>query len=79
MSNNVSELPDERLIRELIGECRKHIDDVELDLLNLVEGRIVAPPEAVNRVFRALHSVKGALSYLGFDSLKKLPTGWRAR
>jgi two-component system chemotaxis response regulator CheY len=72
MSDSVKELLDENLIQELIGECRTHIDDVELDLLNLVDGRIAATPEAVNRVFRAFHSVKGALSYLGFDSLRKL-------
>jgi two-component system, chemotaxis family, chemotaxis protein CheY len=72
MSNNVIELLDEGLIQELIGECRVHIEEVELDLVNLAEGRMEATAEAVNRVFRAFHSVKGALAYLGFDSLKRL-------
>ncbi len=59
-------------INVLLAECREKLDAVEADLIALAEKNVEASPDFVNRVFRGLHSVKGAAGYLGCEPLKEL-------
>jgi two-component system chemotaxis response regulator CheY len=56
----------------LLAECRDRLDAVEADLIALAEKNVEISADFVNRVFRGLHSVKGAAGYLGFDPLRQL-------
>ncbi len=56
----------------LLSECRERLDAVEADLIALAEKNVELSTDFVNRVFRGLHSVKGAAGYLGCEPLKQL-------
>lgn len=62
---------DESLIADFITESREHLDGIEPDLLGL-EGSEQVSGETINRIFRAIHSIKGGAGFLAFTSLKKL-------
>lgn len=67
MANELAQ--DETLLREFVIESEEQLQGMEQDLLSL-EGN--ADPEAVNRLFRAIHTIKGTSSFLGFDVLVEL-------
>ncbi|MEW6489663.1 MAG: chemotaxis protein CheW [Thermodesulfobacteriota bacterium] len=63
---------DEALFHEFVAECREHLEQIEPDLLALETGGLEVPAETVNRVFRAVHSIKGAAGFLGFSAIQGL-------
>lgn len=65
-------LMDESLIGEFVAESREHLDEIEPDLLAMEEQGAQASQEIINRVFRAIHSIKGGAGFLAFESLKRL-------
>lgn len=64
MSNELAQ--DESLLREFVTESDEQLQHLEQDLLALESG---TDHEAVNRLFRAMHTIKGTSSFLGFDVL----------
>lgn len=58
------------LIGEFATESREHLAQVETDLLSLENGD--AEPDAIHRVFRAAHSVKGAAGFLDLNKINDL-------
>lgn len=67
----MSEFFNDSLISDFVTESREHLDAIEPDLLGMEESADVAP-ETINRVFRAIHSIKGGAGFLAYDSLKHL-------
>ena len=67
----MSEFFNDSLISDFVTESREHLDAIEPDLLGMEESSDVAP-ETINRVFRAIHSIKGGAGFLAYDSLKYL-------
>lgn len=67
----MSEFFNDSLISDFVTESREHLDAIEPDLLGMEELSDVAP-ETINRVFRAIHSIKGGAGFLAYDSLKHL-------
>lgn len=67
----MSEFFSESLISDFVTESREHLDAIEPDLLGMEETSDVSP-ETINRVFRAIHSIKGGAGFLAYDSLKHL-------
>ncbi|MCS6267611.1 MAG: chemotaxis protein CheA [Vampirovibrio sp.] len=63
---------DESLIQEFITESQEHLSDIEPDLLELEAQAPSVDQEIVNKVFRAIHSIKGAAGFFGFERLKNL-------
>jgi len=59
---------DDELATEYLAECREHLAAVETDLLALERGGAEISQERLNRVFRAIHSIKGGSSF--FDLVK---------
>ncbi len=64
------------LVREdlvvLYEECRDKLAEVESDLMDVVENKVAVSPESINRVFRAIHTVKGAACHLVHEPMKNL-------
>jgi two-component system chemotaxis sensor kinase CheA len=68
----MSELFDESLISDFVAESREHLDEIEPDLLAMEGDESNIDQELINRVFRAIHSVKGGAGFLAFENLKNL-------
>lgn len=67
---DTSNLADDlELVAEFTMEAMAGLTQVDQNLLALEQG---PNDEAVNEVFRAVHSVKGSAGFLGYDSVQKL-------
>ena len=64
-------LSDPNLIAEFVAESLEHLEAVEPLLLEL-EKRGAADDAAVNEIFRAIHSIKGAAGFLGLENVSSL-------
>ncbi|MGC4069377.1 MAG: Hpt domain-containing protein [Polyangiaceae bacterium] len=67
----MSESEDAELLQVFLEEAREHLDGIEGDLLQLESGSDV-DLEIVNKIFRAVHSVKGGAGFFGLISIKTL-------
>ena len=65
-------IADDDLLSEYIVECREHLAAIEPDLLAMEEAGGACAPEVINRVFRAIHSIKGGAGFFAFEALKTL-------
>ena len=62
----------EEVIEEFVAECRDHLNATEQDLLSM-ESREGSPDaEMINRLFRSMHSIKGAAATFGFNAIMEL-------
>src|SRR6185437_15625411 len=51
-------------------ESHENLDQLDVDLVGLEEAP--DPAEALGRIFRTLHTIKGSCSFLGFPHLEAL-------
>ncbi len=58
------------LIPEFVEESLEHLKDIEEDIIIIEQGS--ADSELINRVFRAVHSIKGGSSFLGLKNIERL-------
>jgi two-component system chemotaxis sensor kinase CheA len=66
-------MPAERaLIYEFVSEAKEHLANVADDLLALEQRRDDAPRYRIDRLFRAVHSVKGAAGFFGCQTVESL-------
>ncbi|HEY7156484.1 MAG TPA: chemotaxis protein CheW [Gemmataceae bacterium] len=56
--------------KEFLIESHENLDQLDTDLVGLET--TAAPKEALSRIFRALHTIKGSCSFLGFPRLEAL-------
>jgi two-component system, chemotaxis family, chemotaxis protein CheY len=63
---------DDKLAQGYLAECRGHLDTVETDLLAIEKGGAYVDGELVNRVIRAVHSVKGRANVLDLVNIHEL-------
>ena len=68
----MASLADESIIADFVAESREHLNTIEPDLLAMEEQGSGAPQEVINRVFRAIHSIKGGAGFFAFEHLKHL-------
>jgi two-component system chemotaxis sensor kinase CheA len=54
--------------KEFLIESHENLDQLDTDLVGLENA--AAPAEALGRIFRALHTIKGSCSFLGFPHLE---------
>ena len=59
-------MDDDSLLDDFINESRDHLSTIERDLMALENG---AEPELVNRLFRAMHSMKGGAGFLSLTAI----------
>jgi|GEM_PF-3502084 len=65
-------LSDDNLITEFVTESREHLSTIEPDLLVMEQEGGKTYQEVINRVFRAIHSIKGGAGFFAFESVKSL-------
>lgn len=56
--------------KEFLIESHENLDQLDTDLVGL--GSAAAPADALGRIFRALHTIKGSCSFLGFPHLEAM-------
>jgi two-component system chemotaxis sensor kinase CheA len=61
---------DQELLEGFLAETTELLEKLDDDLISLEKSPEDA--ELMNRIFRSIHTVKGASSFLGFDSLVKV-------
>ncbi|MDT8066816.1 MAG: chemotaxis protein CheA [Terriglobia bacterium] len=67
MSDDLAQ--DEGLLREFVTESEEQLQSMEQDLLGIEGG---SDNETLNRIFRAMHTIKGTSSFLQFDFIVEL-------
>lgn len=67
----VSDSEDAELLNVFLEEAREHLGGIEGDLLSL-ESAATPDAEVVNKIFRAVHSVKGGAGFFGLNAIKSL-------
>jgi two-component system chemotaxis sensor kinase CheA len=65
-------IEDDEVLQIFIEESKEHLDGIESDFLDIEEMGEHLDLEIVNKVFRAIHSVKGGAGFLGLDNIKEL-------
>jgi two-component system chemotaxis sensor kinase CheA len=71
----MASIVDESIISDFVAESRDHLNAIEPDLLTMEraeQGGAGLPKDLLNRVFRAIHSIKGGAGFLAFEGLKGL-------
>ncbi|PIE02977.1 MAG: hybrid sensor histidine kinase/response regulator [Acidobacteria bacterium] len=63
---------DDEVFIIFLEESREHLADIEEDLLAIEECGTNIDHELVNRVFRAIHTVKGGSGFFALDKIKEL-------
>ena len=61
---------DQELLEAFLAETTELLEKLDDDLVTLE--KTSDDPELLNRIFRSIHTVKGASSFLGFDQLVKV-------
>jgi two-component system chemotaxis sensor kinase CheA len=65
-------LQDDDLIAEFVVESNEHLADIESQLLAIEAAGAEIDIDLVNKVFRAIHSIKGAAGFLGLATVNRL-------
>ncbi len=63
---------DREMLMEFVVEAKEHLADIESDILEMERQGADADAELVNRVFRAIHTVKGASGFFGLQTISAL-------
>ena len=65
-------IDDDETLQAFKEESHEHLDGIENDLLAIEEAGADIDQELVNKVFRAMHSIKGGAGFLGLNAVKTL-------
>ncbi len=63
---------DSEIIESFISEAKEHLNTIEDDFLLLEQQAENPDKDLLNKVFRAIHSVKGAAGFLGLENMTRL-------
>ena len=63
---------DDSLLDEFIAEANEHLLTIEDDFLALERQKEAPDQEIVDKVFRAIHSVKGGAAFVGLTTIKEM-------
>lgn len=63
---------DPALINEYIAESKEHLSDVESDFINLENNLQNPSKESIHRVFRAIHTIKGASGFFNLTAISRV-------
>ena len=62
----------DELLPAFVEESQQHLQRIEPDLLALERSEESVDPETLNRIFRGIHSIKGASGFFGFKNIGRL-------
>jgi two-component system chemotaxis sensor kinase CheA len=65
-------MQDKEMRNDLVVESREHLSEIEPDLLELEQKGDAIGQELINRIFRALHSIKDGFGFFGIEHITKL-------
>ncbi|MBU0909231.1 MAG: Hpt domain-containing protein, partial [Proteobacteria bacterium] len=65
-------IDDDETLQSFKDESHEHLEGIESDLLAIEEAGADIDLELVNKVFRAMHSIKGGAGFLGLNAVKTL-------
>ncbi|MBU2482943.1 MAG: chemotaxis protein CheA, partial [Proteobacteria bacterium] len=65
-------IEDNEIFNDFIEESLDHLDGIEDDLLSIEEAGENFNEEIVNKVFRAVHTIKGGAGFLGLKNVEAL-------
>jgi len=65
-------MQDQEMLNDLVVESREHLSEIEPDLLELEQKGNAISDELINRIFRAIHSIKGGFGFFGIEHITKL-------
>lgn len=63
---------DPEMLQMFLEESNEHLGSLEPDLLLLEQNKENPDQELINRIFRAVHSLKGAAGFFGFENITNL-------
>lgn len=63
---------DDEILQIFYAESKEHLDGMEEDLLAIEKQGADFDVELVNRIFRAVHTIKGGCGFFGLDKLSAL-------
>ncbi|MBF0118810.1 MAG: hybrid sensor histidine kinase/response regulator [Desulfobacterales bacterium] len=62
----------EELLRNFVEESQQHLQAIEPYLLELESNLSDVDSEVINRIFRAIHSIKGASGFFGLNNISEI-------
>ncbi|MCX7726302.1 MAG: chemotaxis protein CheW [Chitinispirillaceae bacterium] len=65
-------IQDRQMLNDLIVESKEHLSNIEPDLLELEQKGSAVSDDLINRVFRAIHSIKGGFGFFGIENVTRL-------
>ena len=65
-------LNDPEMVESFVSEAKEHLDSIEEDFLSLERQKDNPDQTQLDKVFRAIHSVKGAAGFLGLSRMSEL-------
>jgi two-component system chemotaxis sensor kinase CheA len=65
-------IDDQETLQIFLEDAREHLRGIEKDFLAIEAASIAVDVALVNKVFRAVHSIKGEVGFLGLDAIKEL-------
>lgn len=65
-------IDEEGLLASFVDESQQHLQTIEPDLLELEKGGNNIDYEVINRIFRSVHSIKGASGFFGLQKIGEL-------
>ena len=65
-------IDEDGLLASFVEESQEHLQTIEPDLLELEEEGDNIDSEVINRIFRSIHSIKGASGFFGMQQIGKL-------
>ena len=63
---------DPEMLQMFLEESNEHLNNLEPDLLLLESNKDNPEQELINRIFRAVHSLKGSAGFFGFQNITSL-------
>ncbi|HPM00913.1 MAG TPA: Hpt domain-containing protein, partial [Candidatus Cloacimonadota bacterium] len=63
---------DPEMLQMFLEEANEHLSNLEPDLLLLESNKDNPEQELINRIFRAVHSLKGSAGFFGFENITSL-------
>lgn len=63
---------DSNLLTDFVNEAKEHLSRIENDFLELEQTKDNPSAELVNRIFRAVHTIKGSAGFFGLSHIGEL-------
>lgn len=67
-----SMIDDQEIISEFVVESAEHLADIENELLTIEANGKDLDVDLVNKIFRGVHSIKGAAGFIGLENISAL-------